>query len=338
MEALVQKFIPNAEVRSFQPLSDGLIHQTYKVLVQSNAATQYYILQRLNTAVFKKPFAVMKNLRLVQQHIDSDYSLLLPQALKTTDKGDLHCDSAGEFWRMFVFVENSQSFEIAPANSYIAEAGRSYGVFLGALKNFDANLLELTIPDFHHLQRRYDVFQQKIQSACPQRLSQAKREIDRTCEFYRNCTVDLSGLPLRAVHNDCKLSNLLFDKTSGECLAVIDLDTLMPGTIATDFGDMVRGLCNTATEEERDLNQVSFNIDHYKLLEGGFLDATKSWLTCAERESLAGGAHVIILEQAIRFLSDFLDNDTYYGAAYPGHNHHRARNQLTFLASMLEQI
>ncbi len=336
MEKIINQFLPKAIVLKNEILSGGLIHQTRKVTVEEEGISKVYVLQQFNANTFKEPYKVMKNLSLVQKHLSQqDYPLELPQAIETIKSKNLIEDDDGNFWRMFPFLKNSTSYDIPPSDDYLFEAGKAYGLFLTGLKDFDVEALEITIPNFHNLAQRFQTFLEILKIASPSRKEKAAKEIEQTLAFYHKFSIEFSNLPLRAVHNDSKLSNLLFDKDSQACVAVIDLDTLMPGYVVTDFGDMVRGMCNTSSEDEADLSKVSFDSKRYDLLEKGFLSATGDWLTKEEKDNLFNGAIYIILEQAIRFLGDYLNNDQYYSAKYPEHNFDRGRNQLCLLEDMI---
>lgn len=334
---IVKQFIAGAEVLSIELLTGGLIHRTCKTRVRSKGVVKDLVLQRLNTRIFCKPHALMENSHIVGLLIDNDYPLTLIKALETTDGHKLYTDSKGECWRVFPFVENSICVEAPPDIEYAYKAGRAYGMFLTAVRPVDPELLYIPIPEFHSPVSRFKLFFDKLAIADPQRKNTAAAAIERVCHYYRELSFDFSALPVRVVHNDCKFGNLLFDKTSKECVAVIDLDTLMPGCVVTDFGDMVRSMCSTATEQDNE-SLVSFNIDYFDAVKAGFLSETGDWLTAAEQAALVDGACYIVLEQAVRFLTDYLDHDSYYGARYPQQNHDRARNQLALLESMLRVV
>lgn len=340
MEAIIRQFLPDGIILRAEILAGGLIHQTYKVNVEINGRLEVFVLQSLNTKTFKNPPAIMKNLSLVLDFLKQQkaYRLALPIPLRTIHSKLLYQDQEGHYWRMFPFIKNSVSYELPPTKAHLYEAGKAYAQFLAALKDFDPQQLSITIPNFHHLADRFRFFKKVIETAENDRKRKANIAIEQTLAFYTKYPLDFSHLPIRAVHNDSKLSNLLFDKNTETCLAVIDLDTLMPGYIVTDFGDMVRGMCNTATEDEPDMSKVGFSTERFDALRTGFLEQSQDWLSDEEQAELTNGAIYIILEQAIRFLTDYLNEDVYYGAKYPEHNHDRARNQLQLLTSLEKHI
>lgn len=338
MESIIQQFIPDATLLHCERLSGGLINQTHKVQIQSQDRCCSYILQRLNTSIFRTPHAVMDNLVLVQQTLKAHSPLVSSDPLTTPGGDTLHRDTTDGYWRMLEYVDNAISYETPPSIDHVRKAGGAYGNFLTALVSLPPERLAITLSDFHHLDLRYSLLQTSTGRANADRRASASVTLKRIRNYHSALSMDFSALPLRAVHNDCKLSNLLFHATTDNCIAVIDLDTVMPGYVVTDFGDMVRGMCNTASEDEPNPANVHFSLSHYKALEQGFLAATGQWLTAGEAGQLLNGAMYIILEQAIRFLTDYLDGDTYYAVHYPDHNLDRACNQVTLLASLLDQL
>jgi hypothetical protein len=336
---ITRQFLPLAALITLEQLSGGVIHQTYKIGVLENGETANYVLQCMNTATFKNPVHVMKNTILVQDFlIKKGYPLQGSIPLHTADFKTLFVDDQGAHWRFFKFIKDSVSFEKPSGLDQLYEAAKAYGTFATFLKDFDVRQLKITIPDFHNLPSRFQDFKKILKNAPVERKQNAEDEIAKTIQFYDQFqTLNFSNLPLRAVHNDCKLSNVLFDKNTQKCIAVIDLDTLMPGYIVTDFGDMVRTMCNTATEDERDLEKVSFDPESFQFLYKGFLEMTSDWISVSEKDNLLNGAIYIILEQAIRFLADYLNGDQYYMVKYPEHNFVRAKNQLKLLTSLLSE-
>jgi thiamine kinase-like enzyme len=338
IKQIYRQFLPDAELISFVPLTGGVIHQTFRISVIENGEKEDYVLQRMNSDIFKNPGQVMKNTALVQDFLlKNNYPFLLSVPLLTTQSKILFVDIEGGYWRFFKFIKYSKSFEKPTHSNQLYEAGKAYGIFATFLKDFDAKNLGVTIPDFHNLSSRFLTFEKILSNASSLRKVKAVNEINETIQLYTQFnSINFSKLPIRAVHNDCKLSNILFDINSKKCIAVIDLDTVMPGYIVTDFGDMVRTMCNTANEDETDLKKVSFHVEYFQSLSRGFLDVTGQWLRNSEKINLVNGALYIILEQSIRFLSDYLNEDQYYFVKYSEHNLDRAKNQLKLLKSMIE--
>lgn len=315
-------------------LGAGLIHQTYQVSIAKSEAQ--YVLQTFSNQVFRKPEVVWQNYQLVAKHLlTQKFPLIIPEWLPTLQGKPFYQDEKGKLWRMQVFIPNSLAYEYAPSNSFLFAAAHAYGVFLKYLDGIKPNAFEETIPDFHNLAGRYGHLQAVIASKSARR-ENAESSIQSILKFYDELDLDFSALPIRTTHNDCKLSNVLFEEHTEKCIAVIDWDTLMPGYLVTDFGDMVRSMCASAPESEQDLTKVYFLLETYQTIEKTFLKATQGWITPKERERLFDGGLYIILEQAIRFLSDYLEGDPYYGEKYPQQNLHRAQNQIQLLRSMLK--
>lgn len=335
---LIRYFIPGASLLKFEQLTGGVIHGTYRLVLEQDTAEQVYILQKLNSKVFPNTRQLMYNTRRIQQFLKSGaYPFQLSEPLAGPGGHFYYRDHKGQDWRLFKNITNSTSYDTVQNDQQVFEAGKAFGLFLAHLKDFQPQQLYSIIPDFHNLHNRFEVFKKKIKNAGGDQKKEAQLEIEKIISlFERFQFIDFSKLPLRVVHNDCKLSNLLFDKNTRECLAVIDLDTVMPGYLVTDFGDMVRSMCCTVSEEERDTEKVAFLPMRYLLLQKGFLQATATFISEAESTQLFNGAVYIILEQALRFLSDYLNRDRYYAARYPSHNLDRSRNQLKLLESMLE--
>ncbi len=337
VSVVVRRFFPDAQITSIQPLAGGLINHTLKVGVRAHGKLQFAVLQKLNKQVFTNPHAVMNNHIEVARGVRHDYPLEIPALFSTDDGEPLTLDSKGDYWRMYSYLENTVTYYTPPTSDTIYQAAEAYGAFLYSLRALNPDRLEQTIPHFHDLAYRISQLQLSLCNATEHRRMKSQHACDHIMRHYSECTFDFSQLPIRAVHNDCKLANLLFDQTTGDCRAVVDFDTVMAGVTVTDFGDMVRSLCSTESEEETSLDKVRFDPDRYVVLKNGFLKATDNWLTPLEKSLLFDGAVYIVLEQATRFLLDYLDNDSYYGCSYADHNYHRACNQLALLTSMRNQ-
>lgn len=327
-------FLPDQEVIRLLPWGSGHIHQTYKV--QTNQES--FLLQRLNEKVFPSLDAVMENLDRISAHLASRLSHLPDgerrrlRQLTTASQASLHRDPGGNAWRLFYFIQDAVSFDIAPDLRHIEAAARAFGEFQRQLDDLPGPPLRETIPAFHDTRRRFSHFEKALREDPMNRRQSCEDEIHALMSLRHLATAlqDLD-LPLRNVHNDTKLNNLLFDQQSQQPLCVIDWDTVMPGHIAHDFGDMVRTLASEAAEDEPDLSRVKLRPERLAALQSGYLSATRDWLAPAEVESLRLGAENILYEQALRFLTDHLEGDCYYSVSQPGHNLLRARVQLTLL-------
>jgi hypothetical protein len=259
--------------------------------------------------------------------------------IRAQDGRSFFCSQAGDTWRMMDFIEGAQTYQSARNPQHYYCAAKAFGEFLRALGDLPAGDLFVTIPDFHHTPRRFQAFTQSLDSDSANRARDVKPEIEFVLRREGDTGVlvellDQGLMPERVTHNDTKIDNVMIDDRSGEGICVIDLDTVMPGLVVFDFGDAVRSGANRAAEDEGDIDRVAFDLAVFERLAHGFLDATRDWLTPLEVEHLAFGARLITLEQGIRFLTDYLDGDTYYKTLWPQHNLVRTRTQLKLVAEM----
>ncbi|MBV6439356.1 MAG: N-acetylhexosamine 1-kinase [Saprospiraceae bacterium] len=317
----------------------GNINDTWRIEFEKNGVIEVWLLQRLNHRVFRDPAAVMRNIQLVCEHLaEGDYPFTVVAPVAALDGRFLQNDKEGNYWRVFPFLENT----FTPGNLTNAEiayeGARAYGAFARALRNFPAASLEETIPGFHDTDRRWETFLKVLEENPSGRADTSKAEIAAMFAakplFDRISHLKQSGaLPQRVTHNDTKAGNVLFDSNTRKALAVIDLDTVMPGTILSDFGDMVRTFAPDRPED--DPGSVTLRSDILEALQRGFLEQTGDFLTSSEKENLLPGAAWITGEQALRFLTDWLAGDTYYKIRYPEHNLVRTRNQLALFREIL---
>lgn len=335
---ILQKFIPESVLLSADPIGAGHINDTFALHGMAGGQSHTWLLQRLNHRVFTRPEVVMDNIAAVAHHLAgrSDYPLRIPAPFPVSQGGWLYRDDAGDYWRLSPFFEHTYTPERLPSADEAYEAARAYGMFLYALRDFPADTLAETIPGFHDTLRRWTVFETVLQNDPAGRVALARPEIEAMRAAYPVFnTVDRlvsSGvLPRRVTHNDTKAGNVLLDRATGRAVAVIDWDTVMPGSVLSDYGDMVRTFVPDRYEDAP-AEGLHLRTDVLQALEMGFLETADAMLTPAEREHLRLGAAWIIGEQALRFLTDFLAGDMYYKATYPEHNLVRARNQLTLLA------
>lgn len=314
------------------PVGSGNINDTFRIDFERNGVQETWLLQRLNHLVFRDPDAVMRNTVAVCEHLserDFPYKIAMPQ--KALDGQYLQHDEQGNCWRVFPFFENTFAPE-GVADAHVAyEGARAYGAFARALRDFPPERLRETIPGFHDTDRRWQVFLEVLEKNPVNRAEVSTPEIEAMLAakpiFEKISRLKRSGaLPLRVTHNDTKAGNVLLDLTLRKAVAVIDLDTVMPGTLLSDFGDMVRTFVPTGREDGPE--PVSLRLDILDALQHGFLEETFDFLLPAEKENLPLGAAWIAGEQALRFLTDWLAGDVYYKIRWPEHNLVRARNQL----------
>lgn len=337
----IQLFFRFDRILATKPIGAGNINDTYKIEFERDGACQTVLFQRLNHLVFKHPEAVAENILQVCQHLAAqNFPYKIAQPLAAQNGAYLHKDEAGNYWRAFSFLENTFAPEGTSDPNIAYEAARAYGAFSRALGNFPAHTLHETIPGFHDTDRRWEVFLQVLKEDPVDRVLQARPEIEALLKakpvFDQISRLKKSGeLPLRVAHNDTKAGNVLFDLSTKKAVAVIDLDTVMPGTILSDFGDMVRTFAPDRGEDTASAPALRREV--LAALQRGFLAETGSFLLPTEQENLMTGAAWIIGEQALRFLSDWLAGDVYYKVNSSQHNLIRARNQLAlFEAIQLE--
>ncbi|MCF6403985.1 aminoglycoside phosphotransferase family protein [Chitinophaga filiformis] len=321
-----------------QAFGSGLINATWKV----SHADKVYILQRINHQVFKQPALIAQNIRAIGHHLKKhhpDYFFVQP--VLTTDKRDMVVTAEGEYYRLQPFVANSHSYDVVNNEQLAYEAARQFGRFTRLLSGIDTNEIQVTLPDFHNLTLRYAQFEQAVKHGNPARVAGAANDIN-TIRHYKYLTEIFTSIQhspyfkVRVMHHDTKISNVLFD-ANNKGICVIDLDTVMPGYFISDFGDMMRTYLSPASEEETDFSKVKVRKEYYTAIVNGYLSEMKDELSVTEQAHLVYAGQFMVYMQAIRFLTDYFNNDSYYGAKYEQHNLLRARNQLTLLESITQQ-
>ena len=335
-----------------KPFGEGHINETYAVYMpgQDGKEVPLYVLQRININVFKNPDPVMDNIFGVTEYLrniirqeggDLDRETL--SYIKTKDGESYFEDDNGQPWRCLHYVPNSVCYQQVERPEQFYQSALSFGHFLKQLGEYPAESLYETIPQFHDTRKRFRDFVEAERKDVKNRARVCRSEIDFVLAREKDCgtlmeQLEDGVLPLRVTHNDTKLNNILFDKDTEEGLCIIDLDTIMPGLAANDFGDSIRFGASTAEEDEQDLEKVHFDIDLYENYVKGYLEMAKEVLTPAEIESLPWGARLMTLECGMRFLADFLQGDVYFKTAYPEHNLVRARTQFRLVKEMEEQF
>lgn len=319
-----------------QPFGDGLINHTWMV----NSYDKKYILQKVNSDVFKKPADIDENLNLLKAYFNENQPEYLFVSPVKAENGESLIINDNGYFRLFPFVEGSNSVNTLSAKEKAYEAARQFGKFSKLLNDFDATQLNITIPNFHNLMLRYDQFLEACKHASGERLEKATDCISFIIEHQKivdtfESILNNENIPLRVIHHDTKISNVLFDQDY-KGLCVIDLDTVMPGYFISDVGDMMRTYLSAASEEETHFNKISIRKDFFTAIYNGYMEEMKSVLTDDERQYFAYSGKFIIYMQAIRFLTDYLQNDIYYGAKYELHNFNRALNQITLLKQYLK--
>lgn len=347
----LSKVIPHFQLygilRSAEPWGSGHINDTYRVCIAQGGHPVHYIIQRVNDKVFPNVPKLMENIQRVTSHIcrklmeipGSDYTRETLNVVPSRDNQPYYRDAEGNYWRMYVYIEQASTFDFVNDPRQAYEAAKAFGRFQVMLMDLPGGPLFEVIPNFHNTVWRFEKFLAVLRQDSHGRAAQAQAEIE-FCLARQTSTgtvVNLlaSGeLPMRVTHNDTKINNVMLDDADGRGLCVIDLDTVMPGSILYDFGDEVRTTTATAAEDERDLSKVQFRLDLFEQLVRGYLALTKAYLTAREIDLLAFSGRLITFEIGLRFLTDFLEGDVYFKTHRDGHNLDRCRTQFEMVRQM----
>ncbi len=347
---IVDNFRIRGEYVSHIPYGNGHINDTKLVTTKDGDKVYEYILQKINKNVFKNPEQLMENyvgvtdfIRRKVKEAGGDTQREVINVVHANDGKPFYVDEDGEYWRMLVFVTDSLSYDKVERPEQFYESAVAFGNFQYMLQDYPAETLHETIVNFHNTPDRYRQLMEAVEADSCGRLkdvtaevefAKARREFAQTLERAHS----EGRLPLRVTHNDTKLNNILFDKKTGAPLCVVDLDTIMPGYSVNDFGDSIRFGATTALEDEADLSLVNFDISLYELYVKGFIEGAKGGLTECELEMLPIGAMMMTFECGMRFLTDYLNGDTYFRIHREGHNLDRARNQFKLVSDMEKQL
>ncbi len=336
------------DFQSGERWGSGHINDTFRTTWAGQGTVRRFIHQRINDHVFPDPKAVMCNVATVTRHVrgalvergtpDLDRRVLT--LVPTREGADYHVDDDGHTWRTYLFVERSRSVDLMEHPAQAFAAGRAFGEFQVLLSGYTGPRLLETIRGFHDTPRRFANFVRAVEADSRDRAGGCRAEIDALLAAEPaarglQALLEQGLLPERIVHNDTKLNNLLLDERTGEPLCVIDLDTVMPGLSLHDFGDLVRTGAARAEEDERDIGKVGVNVGFYEGIVRGYLSSAGPSLAAAEKQHLATGAEVIVLENALRFMTDHLEGDSYFRIHRPGHNLDRCRTQLAFFGDLV---
>lgn len=324
----------DGEATDVQPYGNGHINTTYLVVTPKKR----YIMQKMNTHVFTDPDGLMNNICAVTSYLEQSGVETLKVVYTKAGEQYLRGEDC---YRMYDFIENTVTYQQVTDEKIFAAAGKAFGAFQNRLASFDASILTETIPHFHDTPKRYADFLAALKENKSGRANTCTAETDfivARADTYGKIATGLSRneIPLRVTHNDTKLNNILMDKDTGAARAIIDLDTVMPGSMLYDFGDSIRFGASTAAEDEQDLDKVHFHIGYFKAYAEGFCSAVKNSITPAEAALLPYSSYLMTMECGMRFLADYIAGDTYFATKYPTHNLVRARTQIK-LASEMEK-
>jgi Ser/Thr protein kinase RdoA (MazF antagonist) len=321
-----------------EKINNGLINSTWCI----KNSHDYFILQKINHEVFKNPEAIASNIRLIAAYLlkhDPEYFFVAP--LKTKSDEEMVKINGSSYFRLIPFVRESCTITTVEKPQQAFEAAQKFGEFTKLLSRFPVQKLQMTIPDFHNLSLRYEQFKEALNTGNKLRLKQST-ELIRFMEDNKN-VVDIyenilhnPSFKLRVTHHDTKISNVLFNKEN-KGLCVIDLDTVMPGYFISDVGDMMRTYLSPVNEEEKDFSKIDVREEYFKSIWDGYMGQMKDELNDEEKRHFIYAGKFMIYMQAIRFLTDYLNNDIYYGSKYEGQNFVRAGNQIALFNKLLEK-
>lgn len=337
MKNAVTHFPIDGEPTEYRQISTGHINRTFFVTTDNGSK---YVLQSVNSYVFPNVDAVMDNIAMIGEYLKARPELEVPiiSYIDTTEGRHWYDDGGGGCWRCYRFAEDSVCFSKADNTDMLSEAARAFGRFMEALSGFDASMLTETIKDFHNTPERYRQLEEAIKNNTAGRLENVMSETEfalsrkeKACRLHKMREEGI--LPLRVTHNDTKISNVLFNRYTGEAICVIDLDTVMPGLSAYDYGDAIRAGACACKEDEKEESKAYLDLELFRAFTKGYIEACPS-LSEAETEALPLGAYAMTAECGIRFLADYLNGDRYFSISYPEHNLDRARTQFSLLRDM----
>jgi len=349
--SIMRQFTVPGAFRSAAPYGTGHINDTYCVECVAAGRLVRYILQRVNHRIFAAPDRLMQNIVRVTGHVRAKLATASPANIErgtltvvpARDGKAYHRDEAGNWWRVYVFIEGARTYDVVQNRSQAFAAARAFGAFPALLSDFPAATLHETIPAFHHTPSRLARLKEAIGADAHNRAAGAGAEIAFVLAREEMTTrlTTLAGrgeLCVRVTHNDTKINNVMIDDATGDGVCVIDLDTVMPGLSLYDFGDCVRTTTALAAEDERDLARVGMSLDLFAALADGYLSSARALLSPLEADLLPFSGMLITLEIGIRFLTDYLEGDVYFKTHRPGQNLDRARTQFAMVASMERQM
>jgi Ser/Thr protein kinase RdoA (MazF antagonist) len=321
------------ESAQLSPLGTGLINATWLTALPNG---QRFVLQRINTHIFRQPQHIDHNLQLLGRYFREQYPPYCFTQPIASLTGETMVQADGDCYRLFAFIDGSHTVDVVQTAAQAYEAAQQFGQFTYLLKDFDASKLAITLPDFHNLALRYQQFETSLLQAHPQRLQTAAAAIEKAKAYSHILHQYQQLLPhikIRVTHHDTKISNVLFDAYD-KGLCVIDLDTVMPGYFLSDVGDMLRTYLCPVSEEEANFDKVVVRPAFYQAIVQGYSDAMGDALNSVEKQQFLFAGKMMTYMQSLRFLTDYLNNDSYYGARYEGHNLIRAGNQLALLQQL----
>ena len=344
---IISKFDLQGELVSCERYGEGHINETYLAVVDNNGVKTQYILQKINNKIFKNVEGLMKNIssvtefarqRIIAKGGNPDRESL--SLVYTKDgKSFYYCADCDGYFRVYKFITDAITYQVVEKPEHFYQSAVAFGEFANLLAEFDASGLFEVIPDFHNTEKRFRDFENALKEDKMDRAKSIQKEIDFVLSRKDYCGRIVSLLrsgemPTKVTHNDTKLNNVMLDDNTGAPVAVIDLDTIMPGSICYDFGDSIRFGCNPVAEDEKDLSKVNFDIELFEAYTKGYLSAVGKSATQIEKDNLAFGAILMTYECGMRFLADYLEGDVYFRTHREGQNLDRARTQFKLIEDM----
>lgn len=346
LQEILSYFFLDTHIQNFSIIGSGHINDSIWIDKSDEDA---FVLQRVNTDVFQDPKALGRNLELVSRHMGTWAAKYHPDDMKRrfvqimpTKSGSSFLELDGAYWRLMYAIQDADTHEVLNSSEQAFEAGKLMGEFWVALSGLSPDEVAPTIDRFHDLRLRLEQLQAAFAGADEKRKAQAMTWVEHAEGLWHHLSptvqmIENGELPQRVVHNDAKLSNVLFDKHAQKGLCVIDLDTVMPGYLLYDFGDMVRSMCCPVAEDDPNTAAVSCDMTYFEALAQGYLQASASHITAQEIESLVLSGTYMSLIMGMRFLADYLQGSIYYKTTYPTHNFDRARNQITLAQDLMRR-
>ncbi len=344
---IVPKFAIEGTLTEAVPYGSGHINDTVRLTCAlENGEQKRYILQRMNDGIFKNPVELMENVmnvtsflrkKIVERGGDPERETL--NVIRTVDGDNFLKDEDGDFWRMYIFIENATSFDMVRTPEDFYNSAVSFGNFQLLLQDYPAATLHETIPNFHNTVSRFADFKKAVEEDVCGRAKEVQDEIrfvmEREADTHVICDALANGeIPLRVTHNDTKLNNIMIDNETGKGICVIDLDTVMPGSALYDYGDSIRFGASTGAEDEKNLELINCDMGLFEIYTKGYVEGCGGSLSEKEIRMLPMGAKLMTLECGMRFLADYLQGDVYFKIHRPEHNLDRARTQFKLVADM----
>ena len=350
VEEIGSRFAVQGKLSEAAEINSGHINSTYSgSYMQPDGSLQRYIFQSINRNVFKDPYGVMRNVERVTRHINNkvlrtkrDLGGQTLNLFPARTGGSWVEDANGGVWRCYNFIEGCVTYDVVETPRQAFQAARAFGSFQDLVSDLDASLIRETIPDFHHTPKRFQRLLDVAAADPVGRLESVRTEFEFALarQAMTSIVTDLlaaGDIPVRVTHHDTKINNVMIDAATDEAVCVIDLDTVMPGLVLYDFGDLVRSATSPAAEDETDLSKVRMRMPIFEALVGGYLDAARQFLSEAEVRHLVLGGKLMTFEVGIRFLTDHLEGDVYFKTHRPGHNLDRCRTQFRLVECVEEQ-